>query len=273
MLANFGLEKANPVRVPIGREVPATADLDKLLPHATKDTTSKEPTVTRFQSLVGSLLWIARCARPDIMFAVHCATRRAHAPTMADWKLAKRISRYLSGTRSLRFYMSGCDEVKTLPLRLRSYTDADFAADKNDRKSVSAAIVQVKGMTVSWQCKKQSSVALSTTEAEYVAATVGAQELLGLKELLGELDIDTKLPIDMMMDNQAAIVQVQSETSSAKAKHVDVKLKFIQDCTKKNVVMPEYIFSTEMLADLLTMALTVPRMKEIWDQIGLVDTK
>ncbi|KAL7688493.1 hypothetical protein Plhal304r1_c019g0068941 [Plasmopara halstedii] len=73
-----------------------------------------------FQSLLGSLLWIAKCTRPDIMFAVHCATRRTHAPTMADWKIAKRFSRYLSDTRLHKLCKSGDGKAQNLPLRLRS---------------------------------------------------------------------------------------------------------------------------------------------------------
>ncbi|KAG2776670.1 hypothetical protein PC116_g17217 [Phytophthora cactorum] len=83
MLTKFGLAKANSVRAPIGGEDPAETDVADLLPHATKEMTPTELTVASFQSLVGSLLWIARCTRSD-MFAVHCATRRAHAPTMTD---------------------------------------------------------------------------------------------------------------------------------------------------------------------------------------------
>ncbi|KAG2814619.1 hypothetical protein PC112_g14246 [Phytophthora cactorum] len=185
MLTKFGLAKANSVRAPIGGEDPAETDVADLLPHATKEMTPTELTVASFQSLVGSLLWIARCTRSD-MFAVHCATRRAHAPTMTD-------------------SLEACYANRQIP---EWHPISQVGHD--NRKSVSAAVVQLNGMTVSWQCKKQSSVVLWTTETEYVAATVGGQGLLGQKELLSELSTAIQLPKDMLMDNQVAIVQVRS---------------------------------------------------------------
>ncbi|KAG3152853.1 hypothetical protein C6341_g16142 [Phytophthora cactorum] len=218
MLTKFGLAKANSVRAPIGGEDPAETDVADLLPHATKEMTPTELTVASFQSLVGSLLWIARCTRSD-MFAVHCATRRAHAPTMTD-------------------SLEACYANRQIP---EWHPISQVGHD--NRKSVSAAVVQLNGMTVSWQCKKQSSVVLWTTETEYVAATVGGQGLLGQKELLSELSTAIQLPKDMLMDNQVAIVQ--------------------------GVVVPKYVASEDMLADLLTKALPSPRMKELREKIGL----
>ena len=104
-------------------------DSNKLLP---VKSSGNAPTIKSFHSLVGSLLWISRCTRPDISFAVHRATRRTHAPTLMDYKVAKRIARYLKGTRSLKLCLEHDDE-KSMPLRIISYSDADFAADKDDR--------------------------------------------------------------------------------------------------------------------------------------------
>lgn len=115
--------------------------------------------------------------------------------------------------------------------------------------------------------QKAKSVALSTNEAEYVAANVGAQELMEIKEELKDLDINIKLPMSMLMDNQAAILQLQSKISSGKAKHNDVKLKFIQNWAKKRFVLPEYVATAEMFADLLTKALPAPQKKELQEKI------
>ena len=140
--------------------------------------------------------------RPDISFAIHHASRRAHAPTIGDYKLAKRIVRYLAGSADLKLSMN-CDGGTNLPLRIECFTDADFAGVKRDRKSISGGIVRINGMIVGWHCKKQTAVALSTAESEYVAASIGAKELLGLKELAGEIGFQVALPMVMKMDNQA----------------------------------------------------------------------
>ncbi|POM71675.1 Hypothetical protein PHPALM_11725 [Phytophthora palmivora] len=199
MLVTHGLENANSIRLPIAAGDPPCDDDGKLLPVKSAPD-GKEPTVKDFQSLVGSLLWIARGTRPDISFAVHCASRKTHAPTVQDWKLAKRIARYLN-----------------------------FAGDVQDRKSVSGVVVQVNGMTIDWECKKQTAVVLSTVEAEFVAASVGGQNVLGLHDLFGEIGLPVKLPIEVMIDNQAALKQITSEAISGRAEHVDIKVKFLRD--------------------------------------------
>ncbi|KAE8877445.1 hypothetical protein PF005_g6501 [Phytophthora fragariae] len=164
--------------------------------------------------------------------------------------------------------MSG-DRAPELPIKLACYTDADFGGDKLDRKSVSGAVLSVNGMIVGWMCKKQGAVALSTAEAEFVAASCGGQELLGLKELLSELGMALQLPLTLYMDNQAAIKQVQNEASSSRAKHVDVRLKFLQDYAAKEIIEPTYVETGEMIADLFTKALPAPRILKLRAACGL----
>nr|CCA23102.1 PREDICTED: hypothetical protein [Albugo laibachii Nc14] len=118
-------------------------------------------TVKKFKYLVGSLLWLSRCSRPDISFAVHRVTRHTHSPTEEDWKLAKRIASV-------------------------GYSDADFAADRLDRKSF---------------MKKQGGVSLSTMEAECTAASVVVAQMLGLRELTHEIGLECKKPMIFYVDN------------------------------------------------------------------------
>ncbi|KAG6617388.1 Integrase catalytic core protein [Phytophthora cinnamomi] len=179
LLREFGMEAAHAIRTPIGMEWNEN-DMTEALPMSGG---VGVVTVGRFHSLVGSLLWISRCTRPDKSFAVHKATRKTHNPSMSDWKLAKRILKYLAGTKELRFQMKGNRGVEEA-LEVIAYSDADFAADKTDRKSVTGGLVTLDGMPVCWVCKKQGGVALSTMEAEYTAASVMAAELLGIRELL-----------------------------------------------------------------------------------------
>ena len=144
------------------------------------------PSVRTFQSLVVSLLWVARCTRPDIAFAVHKATRQTHQPRLHDLKLSKRIARYLKGTLRYKLCMK-LAKISDGKLQLESYSDADFAADKSDRKSLTGKIVSMKGMPMSWTAKTQGGVSLSTIEAEFVAASEQVRELLGIREMLCEI--------------------------------------------------------------------------------------
>ncbi|KAE9028332.1 hypothetical protein PR002_g10426 [Phytophthora rubi] len=110
-------------------------------------------------------MWVARCTRPDIAFAVHKTSRRTHDPTVVDWKLAKRVRGYLSGTKQLRLQLRGDRGTDEL-LEVVALNDADFAVDKEDRKSLTGGLVTMNGMPVSWTCNKQGGVSLSTMEAE-----------------------------------------------------------------------------------------------------------
>uniref|UniRef100_A0AAV1UAX8 Uncharacterized protein n=1 Tax=Peronospora matthiolae TaxID=2874970 RepID=A0AAV1UAX8_9STRA len=102
-------------------------------------------------------------------------------------------------------------------MRLEEFSDADFAADKTDRKSMTGGIVMLNGMAVSWGARKQGGVSLSTMEAEFVAASEVARELLGLREMLCEVGVEPALPMQLRVDNQAAIAQIAGEASVLKA--------------------------------------------------------
>ena len=269
LLARNKMDKANAVRVPVCEEsaIEASVEENALLPSKGPGT-QEAPTVRSFQSLVGSLLWIARCTRPDIAFAVHRATRKTHAPTYQDFKMAKRILRYLAGTAQLKLTMKADQDAATA-MRVSAYTDADYAADKATRKSINGATVHLNGAIVGWHCKQQKSVALSTTEAEFVSAATGVKEMLGLKELMGELGIPVEMPMVVKVDNQAAIKQIENEASSATAKHVDTKLKFIKDESRRGVIKAEFVGTKENVADLLTKAMAAPKLAELRGMVGL----
>ncbi|KAE8996368.1 hypothetical protein PF011_g15938 [Phytophthora fragariae] len=241
MLVKFGLDKAVPVSTPIGGEQDGEAP-GELLPSGGAGTPGR-PTVQTFQSLVGSLLWISSCTRPDISFAVHRATRNSHAPREADWRLAKRIAKYLKGTKSIN--------------------DADYAADKTDRKSVSGGVVMMAGAVVAWMCKKQACVALSTMESEFVAASHTTARMLGVIECLKEIGIKVRMPSLLHVDNQAAIAQLEGGDTTGHAKHIDTRHKFVKDFVKKKVLLINYCESKKMRVDVLTKVLPAPRLAEL----------
>ena len=149
------------------------------------------------------------------------------------------------------------------------YSDADFAADKGDRKSVTGGLITIDGMPVSWMCKKQGGVSFSTMEAEFTAASIMARELLGIRELLQELDLRFEEPIPLRVDDQAALKQLDGERASAKAKHIDVRIKFVGDFTKRGIIKPEYRETSSMPADILTKALAAPKLVEMRQVIDL----
>nr|CCA16050.1 gagpol polyprotein putative [Albugo laibachii Nc14] len=152
---------------------------------------------------------------------------------------------------------------------IESWSDADFAADKSDRKSVSGCVVMIDGAVVLWSCKKQTGVSLSTMEAEFIAASQAGRELLGLRPLFQELGIKIAEPMKMKMDNQALIKQLENEKSTASDKHVDIRFKFICHHAHARVVQPIFVRSGEMIADLLTKALPALRITELRHMFNL----
>ena len=140
--------------------------------------------------------------------------------------MAKHISKYLKGTKMLKLQIGGVG-VSSGDVNIDSWSDADFAADKSDRKSVSECVVMIDGAVVLWSCKKQNGVSLSTMEAEFIAASQAGRELLGLRQLFQELGIKIAEPMKLKMYNQAAINQMESEKRTASAKLVDIRFKFI----------------------------------------------
>lgn len=258
MLEKFGLKEANRVLLPIGINYDQESDEDQeLLPTQAK---KGEVTVRDFQSMAGSLLWVARCTRPDIMFAVHSITRKTHAPTVGDLKTARKIMRYLRGTSEIKLEFAKWKETSN-KVSVSAYSDADWADNRKDRKSVTGGLVLVDNLPVAWMCRKQNCVALSTLEAEYIAASEVTREMLGIKQLLQEIGQQVQVPMPIWIDNKGAISQIEQEASSAKLKHVDLRLKFLSDRSRKQQFKPTYVKSEDQVADLLTKPL--PQQKLI----------
>ena len=251
------MRDANPTKTPTGDDCYEVVDDEA----AMLETTSAggRATINAFQSLVGSLLWVARCSRPDIAFAVHKATRQTHAPRMLDWKLAKLVARYLKSTATLKLEMAPARTSRDA-LQLEVYRDAEFAADKVDRKSLTGGFVLLNGMTVSWTAKKQGGGNLSTMEVEFVAPSEVACELIGLHQMLGEVGMAPVVPMLIHVDNQAAIIQIERDASSIKAKHIDVRHKYLRDLARRGIVTAQHVRSEVMIADLMTKALDATKL-------------
>lgn len=136
---------------------------------------------------------------------------------------------------------------------MNGYTDADWATDKSDRKSVSGCLIFYGNNPISWFSKKQSCVALSTAEAEYVAAAACAQDLVNLKGILSDFRLDNKTIL--YCDNRSSILMAKSNENSKRAKHIDIKAHFIKELVACNEIEIRYVSTDQNLADILTKAL------------------
>ncbi|KFD66849.1 hypothetical protein M514_20993 [Trichuris suis] len=219
----------------------------------------------RYRQAVGSLLYITTVSRPDIAVAVGLLCRRVETPTVTDWKSVKRIMCYLSARKHFRFRV-----CSTTNLKLQCYVDADWAGDKLDRKSTTGFVFRLGSCTIAWSSHKQSTVALSSTEAEYVAASRACRELLWLRQLLQDLSMPADGPIVIFEDNLVCIKMVDSIRSGARTKHTGVCHHHVRDLRAQNIITLRYCPSNDMLSDIFTKPLSKDSFLRLRQLLGLV---
>lgn len=150
------------------------------------------------------------------------------------------------------------------------YTDADWANDIIDRKSISGFCFKLNDNLVSWACKKQSLVTLCT-ESEFVALCMASCELLHIKNILDALNLNYSLPIVLYEDNQSTIRLLQNFENNKRCKHVEVKFHFVVDLILKNIIRVVYVNTNEQLADILTKGLSHEKFSHFVKMLNLVE--
>jgi len=205
--------------------------------------------VKPYKELVGCLMYAMLTTRPDLSAAINFYSRFQSNATEAQWIGLKRILRYIKGTTNFGLFFRKNGKVPLI-----GFADSDWAGD-SDRKSTSGFLFEVHGATVSWTTRKQPTVALSSTEAEYVALASAVTELIWLKGLMCDLDIQIEEPIIIYEDNQSCI-HLLDKWEHRRLKHVDVKYNFVRDMYQKGIIDVKYIPSREQKADILTKGLT-----------------
>jgi hypothetical protein len=248
------MENANPVGTPVETGI----DLRKPLTEA--EILRNIP----YRELVGSIMYPMVIYRPDLAHVCGLLSRFCSCPTEAAWRLAKRVLRYLKGTKNLGLVLGGTEG----PI-LHGYVDADYAEDKNDRTSISGNALMMKGGTIQWLSKKQPCPALSTMEAEYVAAGVTAQDLTGLKNQLSELGIDCGTGIILREDNQSCIDISNKAASNKRVKHIDIKFHYIRHKVRDGTIRLEKVASEDNIADIFTKPLPKPRFEKLREDLGM----
>jgi hypothetical protein len=212
--------------------------------------------VKAYQSAVGALMYPMLGTRPDLAFMVGALGRHSATPGAEHQRVLNRAFRYLKGTSALRLVFK-----RGVPngMALSGYVDADWASDVNDRKSTSGFVFMLGGAAISWGSKKQASVALSSTEAEYIAASHAAKEAVWLRRLLTELGLDLTSPTTIHVDNQSAIAIARNPEFHDRTKHIEVRYHFLRQVVDGGEVELEYVPTGDQIADALTKGL--PREK------------
>lgn len=211
------------------------------------------------------MLYVAERTRPDIAFAVNNVSRYNLRHSLVHWQAVKRIFRYLKGTMNLklRYHGSGFTE-------LHGFTDADWATDVNERKLVSGYLLKMCGAAISWSSKKQPIVALSSTEAEYIALSSLVCEALWLRQLAGEIDGDTSKTITLFCDNESSIKLAKSDAYRPRTKHIDTRYHHVRQYVENKTFDIKHISTKLMTADSLTKGVSKEKHEYCAKQAGLV---
>lgn len=251
LLAKFQMTDAKPYETPSSAAIKLTAEGEPL------------DTVTfPYSNAIGSLMYIASCTRPDIAQAVGALARYMAAPTTAHWTAVKHILRYLAGTPNYGITY-GPDTFS-----LAAYCDASYAGCLDTRRSTTGYVFILNGGAITWSSRLQSTVAVSTTEAEYMAAAAATKEALWLRTLFADLGLPVPC-IDIAADNQAAISLLKNPIISLRSKHIDVLHHFARERVARGEVTFTYVPTDAMAADALTKPVPATKHKFCRASMGI----
>jgi hypothetical protein len=222
----------------------------------TDDASVEFENVGLYREMVGSLIYIMTCTRPDLCYTVTLLSQHMSKPRKSHFNMAKQTFRYLKGTlnKSLKF-------VNSDKLELIGYSDSDWAMS-SDRRSISGYAFKLcsGGPLISWKSKKQQLIALSTCEAEYVALAFATQEGKFLRRLLADLLGQDCKSVNMFVDNQSAIALAKNPVHHQRSKHIDIKYHFVRFEVQEGVIELMYIPTAENVADVFTKPVTRIRL-------------
>lgn len=248
VLKRFGMSEAHGATTPLsaGIKLMKAPSVDNLPPEE-KAVVQAIP----YKQAVGSLIYLTCLTRPDLAFPVHLVSQFLSAYNQEHWNQVKKILRYVKATRAYSVVYSRSQK----PAVLVGYTDSDWAVDPISRKSVGAYLFMLAGGPVSWTCKKNQNICLSSTEAEYKAATSAAKEAVWDRRCLADMGQKQKQPTTLYRDNMGAIALSGNPVFHSRTKHVAVHHHYIRDVIAEGEIDLKYIQTTDNLADVLTKSL------------------
>jgi len=248
LLEEYGLSDCHPVHLPMDLNYPLLKDEDaaKLTPISNLSTV--------YPKIIGELLYLSLCTRPDIAHAVQRLSQFISHPTPHLYATAKHFLRYLAGMVNYRLHYG--DPTRTSDLH--GFSDADWASCPEDRISVTGYSWFFHGGVVSHISKKQTTQALSSTEAEYMAIAAAFQEGLWLRSFFELLDIPIPTPIRLYVDNAGAVALSKEASTNNRTKHIDIRFHFCHNHIESGTFSTEWLSSSKNTADILTKALPRP---------------
>jgi hypothetical protein len=246
ILRDFGFENCNPVSTPMASGARLFASEQPLTPEE-REKVAQFP----YTAVVGKSMYLSTCSRPDIAYTVRELARFMASYGPEHIAAAKHLLRYLKGTI---FYGIWLGRKRSLYPLFRALSDSDWGMG-DGRKSVSGFLITMNGSPLSWSSKQQSVIALSSCEAEYLATTHCARDVLWFRNLFAELGFAQESPTSIFCDNQGTIACTHDPHAHSKMKHIAIREHFIRDCIVKRLVDVIYVSNKENIADIFTKPL------------------
>jgi hypothetical protein len=263
MLQKYGMTNANGVSTPMDPNV--NLYIDDEGKDEKRDVDEDSP--GNYATKIGSLLYAAHSTRPDILYAVVTLAQFTKNPLAIHHTAVKRVFRYLIKTMDNGLTYEMRDQER--PTEITYFTDSDWASNAH-RKSISGYVFTLGGGAVAWSSKKQSTTALSSAEAEYVASTHATKQLLWQRSLMIELHLPQPDPQVLQGDNQASISIAHNPEFHSRTKHIDIALHFLRDHVESGIMDFRYVSTKDNLADIMTKPLARPTHETLTRAIGLL---
>uniref|UniRef100_A0A803R4Z6 Reverse transcriptase Ty1/copia-type domain-containing protein n=1 Tax=Cannabis sativa TaxID=3483 RepID=A0A803R4Z6_CANSA len=229
---------------------------------AEKEAMSKVP----YSSAVGTIMYLMVCTRPDLAFAISTLSKYMANPGKIHWLAMKWVFRYLVGTPKVGLIY----KQQKFSTNIEGYSDADYAGDRDSRKSTSSYMFLLGGNCVSWKAQLQPVVALSTTESEYISTTEAIKEAIWMKGLLTEIKLLKEVP-RVYSDSQSCVHLCRNPVFHDRTKHIEIKYHFIRDKVTQGEIQVEKVPTEENPADMGTKVVTLNKFKHCMNLLG-VDT-
>ncbi|CAI5739954.1 unnamed protein product [Peronospora farinosa] len=222
-----------------------------------------------YRGAVGMLMYLTTCSRPDLAYAVGQLSRFVANPTKHHVGCVKRVLRYLAGTLDYGIVYKRAQSTQHPKIVIQGYCDSDWASDAADRKSTGGFVFLLAGGAISWSSKRQPIIALSTAEAEYVAACEATMEAIGERNIVSEILPTIPVEMHIGIDSQSAYVMATNPTYSRRTRHIELRWHFVREQVKLKKVILEKVAGVDNPADLFTKALDKKRLARLSKLMGV----
>ena len=205
-----------------------------------------------YHEVLGSVMYAQIATQPDLAYAVSTLSKFASNPGKPHWMVLMHVLQYIKGTLDYKITYRGCGNTSLMPY---GYVDADYGGDRNTRSSCSGHVFFMAGGPIAWGVKYQPTVVLSTTEAEYMAITRAAQQILWMYSVMSEVGFPQPRPALLYRDNAGAITLTKNTKHNARVKHINIRHYYIHERVDDGDIVVQHVPTSDNLADIFMKTL------------------